>query len=152
MFQRGLFELNTLDTSYVSSVSWYFLVMFGLRAFFRLAIGDPMQEETEGHHIQKELGKDFAPGAPGNQFDGPKSLRAEADNLELLNARQRVFHVDDAEKKLLGKRYPRKKVCKKKSSSGEDVLFGFGGKSSSSTQTSRKKSRSSTTPDLTKDD
>ena len=151
MFQRGLFELNTLDTSYVSSVSWYFLVMFGLRAFFRLAMGDPVQEEMEGHKIQKELGKDFGGGGgPGNQFDGPKALRAEADNLELLNARQRVFRVDDAEKKLLGKRYPRKRVCKKKGT-GEDVLFGLksGGKSS---QTSRNKKKRSATPSLTKED
>lgn len=152
MFQRGLFELNTLDTSYVSSVSWYFLVMFGLRAFFRLAMGDPLQEEMEGQKVQKELGKDFGGGGgpPGNQFDGPKALRAEAENLELLNARQRVFRVDEAEKKLLGKRYPRKKVCKKKGS-GEDVLFGL--KSGKSTQTSsrQKKSRSAT-PDLAKED
>lgn len=151
MFQRGLFELNTLDTSYVSSVSWYFLVMFGLRAFFRLAMGDPVQEDVEGQKIQKELGKDFGgAGPPGNQFDGSKALKAEADNLELLNARQRVFRVDEAEKKLLGKRYPRKKVCKKKGS-GEDVLFGLksGGKSM---QTSRQKKSRSATPGLTKED
>lgn len=151
MFQRGLFELNTLDTSYVSSVSWYFLVMFGLRAFFRLAMGDPVQEDVEGQKIQKELGKDFGGGGPpGNQFDGSKALKAEADNLELLNARQRVFRVDEAEKKLLGKRYPRKKVCKKKGS-GEDVLFGLksGGKSM---QTSRQKKSRSATPVLSKED
>lgn len=151
MFQRGLFELNTLDTSYVSSVSWYFLVMFGLRAFFRLAMGDPVQEDVEGQKVQKELGKDFGGGGPpGNQFDGPKALKAEADTLELLNARQRVFHVDEAEKKLLGKRYPRKKVCKKKGS-GEDVLFGLksGGKSM---QTSRQKKSRSATPLLSKED
>ncbi|KAL7453090.1 hypothetical protein ACHAWC_004782 [Mediolabrus comicus] len=152
MFQRGLFELNTLDTSYVSSVSWYFLVMFGLRAFFRLAMGDPVQEEMEGHKIQKELGKDYGGGGgPGNQFDGPKALRAEADNLELLNARQRVFRVDDAEKKLLGKRYPRKRVCKKKGT-GEDVLFGLKSGGKSSTQTSRQKKKRSATPSLTKED
>ena len=39
IFQRGL-DLSTLETSYVSNVSWYFLVMFGLHAFFLLAIGD----------------------------------------------------------------------------------------------------------------
>lgn len=125
MFQRGLFDLTTLDTSYVSSVSWYFLVMFGLRAFFRLAMGDPLQEEMEGNEIQKEMGKDYGGGGPpGGQFDGPKILRAEADNLELINMRSRRYKVDEAEKDLLGNRYPKKKSLKKRSGA-EDVLFGL---------------------------
>ena len=142
MFQRGLFDLTTLDTSYVSSVSWYFLVMFGLRAFFRLALGEPLQEEVEGNEIQKELGMDYGGGGPpGNQFDAPKVLITEADNLELMNVRSRRFKLDDAEKKLLGKRYPKKK--KLLMGSGEDdVLFGLSSvknKSSSNSSIRNKK-------------
>ena len=55
MFQRGL-DLSTLKTSYVSSVSWYSLVMFGLRAFFRLAIGDPSTKTLESTINQRDLG------------------------------------------------------------------------------------------------
>lgn len=124
MFQRGLFDLTTLDTSYVSSVSWYFLVMFGLRAFFRLAMGEPLQEEVEGNEIQKELGLDYGGGGPlGGQFDAPKVLVGEADNLELMNVRSRRFKLEEAEKKLLGKRYPKKKKIVQ--SGGEDILFGL---------------------------
>mmetsp|Transcript_45 Transcript_45/g.99 ORF Transcript_45/g.99 Transcript_45/m.99 type:complete len:322 (-) Transcript_45:39-1004(-) len=123
MFQRGLFDLTTLDTNYVSSVSWYFLVMFGLRAFFRLAMGDPVQEEIEGTEVQRESGTEIQAGP--NQFDGAKVLTAEADNLELLSLRTRNFQVENAEKMLLGKKYPRKKKSK---GGGADVLFGLSGK------------------------
>ncbi|KAL3776729.1 hypothetical protein ACHAW5_010652 [Stephanodiscus triporus] len=136
MFQRGLYDLTTLDTSYVSSVSWYFLVMFGLRAFFRLAMGDPLQEEAEGNEMQRELGRDYG-SPPGAQFDAAKVLRAEADNLELINVRSRKFKVDEAEKNLLGKRYPKKKKVK---GSGEDVLFGLtSGKNKTSASSKHKK-------------
>lgn len=121
MFQRGLYDLNTLDTSYVSSVSWYFLVMFGLRAFFRLAMGDPVQEEVEGNEVQKELGRDYGP-PPGAQFDAVKLLRTEADNLELINMRSQRFKIDEAEKNLLGKNCLRKK--KIQGSGVDDVIFG----------------------------
>ncbi|KAL7466074.1 hypothetical protein ACHAXS_006372 [Conticribra weissflogii] len=125
MFQRGLFDLNTLDTSYVSSVSWYFLVMYGLRAFFRLVMGEPLQEEMEGIEIQKELGREFG-GGPPNQFDGAKALKAEADNLELLNKKSRRFHLDDAERKFLGKRYPKRSTkISGKAGAGADILFGL---------------------------
>eukprot|EP00584_Thalassiosira_punctigera_P010491 CAMPEP_0172530932 /NCGR_PEP_ID=MMETSP1067-20121228/4527_1 /TAXON_ID=265564 ORGANISM="Thalassiosira punctigera, Strain Tpunct2005C2" /NCGR_SAMPLE_ID=MMETSP1067 /ASSEMBLY_ACC=CAM_ASM_000444 /LENGTH=345 /DNA_ID=CAMNT_0013315243 /DNA_START=52 /DNA_END=1089 /DNA_ORIENTATION=+ len=147
MFQRGLFDLTTLDTSYVSSVSWYFLVMFGLRAFFRLAMGDPLQEEMEGNEIQRELGRDYPSGPPG-QFDGPKVLRGEADNLELINVRSRRFKVDEAEKNLLGKRYPKKKSTKKKGGA-EDVLFGLSSGRNKSTARQRKGKMA---PSLTKED
>jgi len=117
MFQRGL-ELQTLDTSYVSSVSWYFLVMFGLRGFFRLVIGDPTQEQMESMALQSQLGTQ-AGGAPGpQQFDGTKALNAEADNLELLPTHK--SSLDDVEKRLLGKKYPKKKL-----QVGDD-LFGYG--------------------------
>ncbi|KAG5182499.1 integral membrane protein DUF106-domain-containing protein [Tribonema minus] len=38
MLQRGV-EISTLDPSYVSSVSWYMLVMFGMRNLIMLALG-----------------------------------------------------------------------------------------------------------------
>ena len=55
MFQRGL-DLSTLETCYVSSVSWYFLVMFGLCAFFRMAISDPSPETLESTIKHRYLG------------------------------------------------------------------------------------------------
>lgn len=148
MFQRGLFDLTTLETSYVSSVSWYFLVMFGLRAFFRLAVGDPPQEEVEGNEVQRELGRDYAAPGGAAAFDAPKVLRAEADNLELLNARTRRFKVDDAERNLLGRRYPKRRAAKKKSG-GEDVLFGGSSKGKPSQGAKQRKGRA---PQLAKED
>jgi ER membrane protein complex subunit 3 len=36
MFQKGVVDLPNLSSSYVSSVSWYFLVLYGLRSFLSL--------------------------------------------------------------------------------------------------------------------
>jgi hypothetical protein len=109
MFQRGL-DLKTLDTSYVSSVSWYFLVMFGLRAFFRLVVGDSPESQKQSYQIQHDLGR--APGsAPVGPaaFDPKKVLKAEIENLEL--ARYGIANtIEDAEKRLLGKRYPKRRL------------------------------------------
>ena len=105
MFQRGL-DLNSLDTSYVSSVSWYFLVMFGLRAFFRLAIGDPSQEHMESNILQVDLmGILTNPPPPGQKFDCVKAIKTETENLDLA---QYKSSIDDVERRLLGKQYPKK--------------------------------------------
>jgi len=112
MFQRGLdLGMVTLETSYVSSVSWYFLVMFGLRAFFKLVIesegsgsgsGMSMQEEHKrAGAVQTDLGNGFgAGGAQAKKFDGKKFLMGEIESLELMRYNS---VLDDADTRLLGK-------------------------------------------------
>jgi len=122
MFQRGL-DLTTLETSYVSSVSWYFLVMFGLRGFFRLAIGDMPQEAQESVQMQRSFGISTN-GTPPQQFNCERSLWTEADNLEIAR-----YHsvVEEAEKRLLGKRYPKKKrSVNGGGAGGMNDIFGLG--------------------------
>ena len=118
MFQRGLADsMPDLDPSYVSSISWYFLTMYGLRGFFRLVIGgEPLFEIREQEIILKQLG--FAP-PPGNPQQKNNSweewatrFQKEAENLELfVTSHQSEF--DQVEKRLLGAKYPKRNKTSK---------------------------------------
>jgi len=123
MFQRGL-DLATLDTSYVSSVSWYFLVMFGLNDFFRLVLGGngQKQEVVDSEMILFDMG--YTPGQGGpvpEKFDAVAAIRDETENLDIMKYRP---YVDDAERRLLGKRYPKKKRIDGVGNPGDDI-FGY---------------------------
>mmetsp|Transcript_12810 Transcript_12810/g.24628 ORF Transcript_12810/g.24628 Transcript_12810/m.24628 type:complete len:292 (+) Transcript_12810:102-977(+) len=113
MFQKGLADLPDLDPSYVSSVSWYFLVMYGLRSFFRLAVGDPSLEYREQEQLLQRFG--YTAPNPGKAADPAalcKQMRQEAENMDIL-LNQHKSEFDGVEKRLLGSRYPKRKVVSK---------------------------------------
>jgi hypothetical protein len=125
MFQRGL-DLVTLDTSYVSSVSWYFLLMYGLNDFFNLVFGgsSQKQETTDSEMILFDLGCTPGQGGPvPDKFDPKAAIKEEMDNLDITN--QKPF-VDEAEKRLLGKRYPKRRKNDGTIGNPGDDIFGFG--------------------------
>ena len=113
MFQKGLADLPDLDPSYVSSVSWYFLVMYGLRSFFRLAVGDPSLEFREQEQLLQRFG--YTTPNPGKSPDPAalcKQMRQEAENMDIL-LNQHKSEFDGVEKRLLGAKYPKRKVVSK---------------------------------------
>ncbi|CAH9082239.1 unnamed protein product [Cuscuta europaea] len=73
MLQNGI-DLSTVDVSYVSSRSWYFLNLFGLRGLFSLILGEENATDDTQRMMQMS----------GFGFDPSKSLGAEKDNLDIL--------------------------------------------------------------------
>jgi hypothetical protein len=111
MFQRGLADMPDLSSSFVSSVSWYFLVMYGLRSFLGLAIGSFPLEVREQDMLSHQMGMQVPP-PPNVKQDGKtlaKNLRQEAENMTLL-LQDFKSEMDSVEKRLLKGRYPKKKL------------------------------------------
>lgn len=54
MLQRGV-DLSTLNISYVSSLSWYFLVTFGLNGVYMLLLGEEHQDEAQMMQMQVKI-------------------------------------------------------------------------------------------------
>jgi hypothetical protein len=111
MFQKGMAELPDLECSYVSSISWYFLVMYGLRSFFRLAIGDPPLEVREQEALHIQLGLQHPPN-PGQKQDTEtivKLLKQQAETME-VTMQDHKSEMDGVEKRLLGANYPKRRL------------------------------------------
>lgn len=72
MLQNGI-DLSTVDVSYVSSRSWYFLNLFGLRGLFSLILGE--ENAMDDTQRMMQMG--------GFGFDPSKSLGAEKDSLDI---------------------------------------------------------------------
>lgn len=101
MLQRGI-ELDTLDVSYVSSVSWYFLVMFGMRGALSLVLGEQSaSDDTKAMQMQMGLG-----AGPNIGFDAPKLYKQERVSLRL---HRHEWALEHAERKLLGDPIPESK-------------------------------------------
>lgn len=105
MLQRGV-DLTTLDVSYVSSLSWYFLIMFGLRGLYKLILGEDSPALDEAKAAQAQMGMGMAGGMG---FNAEAAYKTERDQLDLLNHKDALA---EAEKNLLG---PNFKASKKRS-------------------------------------
>ncbi|CAL5408229.1 unnamed protein product [Camellia sinensis] len=75
MLQNGI-DYSTIDVSYVSSRSWYFLNMFGLRGLFSLILGGRKWLATDDTQRMMQMS--------GFGFDPSKSLGAEKDGLDII--------------------------------------------------------------------
>ncbi len=101
MLQRGV-DLTTLDVSYVSSLSWYFLLTFGLNGVYKLILGD--SDFDDGNKMmQMQMGMGMMGGGGPQMFDASAAYRQE---LDMLNITKPDFQGDKFERKLLGDRYP----------------------------------------------
>ena len=152
MFQKGVIDLPNLSSSYVSSVSWYFLVLYGLRSFLSLLTGTvPYEQKEQDMFVQQSLGYQNPPNpaSPNGKQDHDsliKMLQNEIDHLELLTVPQQNIlleqEVNPVELRLLGpNRYP-KKILRSNgditTTSHSDILFSI-------SQSKSKKSTSSST-------
>lgn len=97
MLQRGI-ALKTLNPSYVSSQSWYFINLFGLRGLFSLILGaNSATDDARMMEQQMNAGNAMA------QPDPAKIYLAERNELEIVT---HDWVVCDAEYRLLGRTAP----------------------------------------------
>ncbi|KAI9890061.1 MAG: ER membrane complex subunit 3 [Vezdaea aestivalis] len=81
MLQSGV-ATPDLDVRWVSSLSWYFLNLFGLQSVFTFILGN----ENGADQMSQQMGM-MSPGAGANMFgpgsDPSKMFESEAENLEV---------------------------------------------------------------------
>lgn len=96
MLQQGI-NLSSLDSSYVSALSWYFLVMFGIRSIFGLILGSGSGfRDMQAMQMQMQMGM----GQSANpQFDAKKEYTNERDAFRVA---QHTWFAEAAERRVAG--------------------------------------------------
>jgi len=105
LLQRGI-ELASLDVSYVSALSWYFLVLFGLRGVISLALGEG-QVVDDTKLMQQQMDA----SAMMQQMDITKVYTSERENIELVHHK---WVGEGVEERLVGKSLRKSGLAQKK--------------------------------------
>lgn len=90
MLQRGI-QLSTLSSSWVSSASFYFICLFGLRGVFSLILG-PDNDADSMRAMQQQMMGAGGPPDPG------KAFKKESEDLTIVTHK---FQLDGVEGKLM---------------------------------------------------
>ena len=96
MTQTGI-RLFNLDPSYVSSMSWCFLLLYGLSDILSLMISDikALEEAIMAAQGPMMAGQGMM-GGPGAGQDYNLVFKAERENYEILNWKFALDDVEDA--------------------------------------------------------
>lgn len=95
MLQRGI-ETQMLSSSWVSSASFYFICVFGLRGILSLILGS--NQDFDGMKMmQQQMGQGQAMQDPGKAFDGEKEMMDMAKHKFELDNIEREFLTSSAE-------------------------------------------------------
>ncbi|GAA6086369.1 ER membrane protein complex subunit 3-like [Tachysurus ichikawai] len=89
MLQRGI-ELVSLDASWVSSASWYFLNVFGLRSMYSLILGQ--DNAADQSRIMQEQMTGAAMAMPP---DPNKAFKSEWEALEIIEHKWALENVEE---------------------------------------------------------
>ncbi|MED6286341.1 ER membrane complex subunit 3, partial [Characodon lateralis] len=89
MLQQGI-ELLSLDASWVSSASWYFLNVFGLRSMYSLILG-----QDNGADQSRIMQEQMSGAAMAMPADTNKAFKAEWEALELTDHQWALESVED---------------------------------------------------------
>ncbi|CAD7697380.1 unnamed protein product [Ostreobium quekettii] len=97
MLQRGI-DMSSLDVSYFTSLSYYILLLFGLRGVFSLFFREETIDDTELMRRQMNPMSAMNPG-----FDAQKAFDAERENLEVYDHTWKLQGVEERACKALQK-------------------------------------------------
>ncbi|KAF1986188.1 transmembrane protein [Aulographum hederae CBS 113979] len=91
MLQSGV-GTRDLDVRWVSSLSWYFLTLFGLQPVYNFILGS---NNSANQVTQQMAGMNPGAGMMGPEQDPDKLFQSEAENLEVIEHKWILEGVED---------------------------------------------------------
>jgi hypothetical protein len=95
MLQAGV-QTKDMDPRWMSSISWYFLCIFGLQFVYVFLLGSDNAASQVAQQMQQQQQPMMPMGGPGN--DPHKQFKTEAENLAVV---EHFSVLDDVEHRLL---------------------------------------------------